>query len=103
MAELETRVSVLEVRVASIEGTQGKVEGKLDDLKERLDKQSAILPGLVDSMKSIEAKQDSLIERFALNASRDAEVGTRVKVLWGIIAALGTGALGLIGKVLFGS
>lgn len=100
MADLEVRVSVLETEISNMEETLKKLDSRLEDnhnltydIKSRLDKQNGLIPHMSEDIKTLLTHHESLKEN-------QLKVGLRVKILWGIVIALGSSITGLLFSLL---
>ena len=105
--DLFSKVLVLEVRTENIEKTLEKLDINLSEnyratlqIKERLDKQNGAIPHLVEDVKELQKTQNILSDAFHKNVVSDTEQKTKLKILWGILATLGTAAMGMAIKLL---
>jgi hypothetical protein len=93
--------------VENIEKTLEKLDINLSEnyrvtlsIKERLDKQNGAIPHLVEDVKELKHGQTALFDAIVKNSISDTENKTRVKILWGILATIGTAAIGFAIKLL---
>ncbi len=100
--ELETRVAVLEVKsdvqsekFDKIEESLKETHGMVFSIKERLDKQNGIIPHMAEDMKVIK-------KHYEIVSKEQTDSGIKLKILWGVLGALGGSLLSLVIKLLIG-
>lgn len=100
MSDLNERVSIVEVKLENMDETLKRLHSNLESntsltlqIKERLDKQNGAIPHMAETMKLVLDEQKNLSSKLAEKAVDDAKASVKVKVMWGIILALGGGFL----------
>lgn len=96
--EIDKRVSVLEVEFINMKNSLESLDEALLKnneltlaIKERIDKQNGILPHMAESVRLMSTKQEKMMERLNENSINNAKYSTKLRVLWGILGAVGTG------------
>lgn len=109
MPELNERVSILEVKFENMEEALKRLDVSLADntgltlqIKERIDKQNGLIPHMAESVKAMSEIQHQMMAKMNDEAVSEASTKVKVKILWAIVAALGTGLLGYVLKGFLG-
>ena len=101
--EINTRLSVVEVELTNLKDVlkefkqdAKKVTEIVFEVKTHIDKQNGILPSIKECIDRIESRLD----RVETIDEKVASISVRVKILWGIIAAIGTALIASVIKIL---
>jgi hypothetical protein len=101
MANLEVQVAVIENRVDTLETMFKETHNAVLSIKERLDKTNGAIPHMAEDIRtmrteikavadSLSVKTSDIAEALAIKTSEDAKNNTKLNVLWGVIATLGS-------------
>jgi hypothetical protein len=108
MDPLEIRVVILETKTSSMESKFEKMENRLEqthelvlEIKERLDKQNGWIPHLQQDIHALKESQIQLNTILNKNGVEDKEQSTRLKVIWGVMTAIGSAIIGYVLKGMF--
>lgn len=99
---METRVAVLEEKIENQQNQLDKIEDSTKEthvtiyqIKSRLDSWNGTIPHLAEDVKEILTQQKVIVESITEEKIKSAKNEVKIKIMWGIIATLGT-ALGSV-------
>jgi len=106
MEALEVRVAVVEEKqkdlssdMKELKETTKEIVGVVNNLHVKVVQQNGAIPHLSESIKDLSVsqkemmqKQEKILDRINKDAVKTSTLGTKLKIMWSILA-LGTGAL----------
>lgn len=107
--ELDKRISVLETELENMEKSIMKIDVAVSEnheatmsIKERLDKWNGSIPHLVEDVKEVKGLQMKLLDKLNKNTIADKNREAKIKIMWGVFAAVGGALLSFAIKTLIG-
>lgn len=109
MADLETRVAVLETEFNNMEEALKRLDVSQKEhqditlqIKERLDKQNGLIPHMAESLKAVATVQNQMMTKMNEEAVRGAGTKVKLGIMWAVLSAIGMGVLGYVLKGFLG-
>lgn len=107
--EHEAKIAVLEVEVGHLQNDAREtkqwlksIDGKVDDIKERLDRQNGAIPHMSQDISKLSESVSTLHSAVSNLQVNSSKTETKTMIIWGILTAIGAAVLAAVTRFLIG-